>query len=228
MKRSFWYMLFISLTMQQSYAESPKNLMNPLIDITVLIPRIQLDMRYASANNFTGHRVTGYTAAKCLLHTPVAEALMRVEQGLQKNGYGLIIYDCYRPTIAVDDFMRWSKDLNNTSTKARYYPNLDKSKLVPDYIAEKSGHSKGATLDLGLLDCRTEPCITLDMGTEFDFFGEQANTNYPNLTDSQRQNRTQLLTAMNEQGFENYPMEWWHYTWKAGVLPDQAYSFPIQ
>lgn len=200
----------------------------PLVDLQAFSPNIHLDMRYATTNNFTGHRVTGYLAAKCLLHKPVAAALAKVEQGLNDSGYALTIYDCYRPTIAVDDFMRWTADAADQSTKAAYYPDLNKSDLVPDYIAEKSGHSKGATVDLGLLDCRTKPCVALDMGTEFDFFGVQANTDYPNLTDSQRQNRTQLLTAMNEQGFENYPMEWWHFTWKAGVLPDQAYSFPIQ
>jgi D-alanyl-D-alanine dipeptidase len=214
--------------MQPSYAESPNILQHSLVDIKALSPNIQLDMRYASTNNFTGHRVVGYLAANCLLHKPVAEALKNVEQNLQNSGFGLIIYDCYRPTIAVDDFMRWAKDVKDTSSKAQYYPNLDKSMLVPDYIAEKSGHSKGATVDLGLLDCRTKPCVALDMGTEFDFFGEQANTNYPNLTESQRLNRQQLLNAMKEQGFENYPMEWWHFTWKAETLPDQAYSFPIQ
>lgn len=227
MKRSILLLMLTSLTLQPSYAESTKILQNSLIDIKALSPNIQLDMRYASTDNFTGHKVAGYLAAKCLLHRPVAEALKNVEQHLQKSGYGLIIYDCYRPTIAVDDFMRWTKNAD-ISTKTEYYPDLDKSVLVPDYIAEKSGHSKGATVDLGLLDCRTKPCIALDMGTEFDFFGAQANTDYPKLTDNQRQNRKQLLKAMKEQGFENYPMEWWHYTWKAGVLPDQAYSFPIQ
>lgn len=227
MKRSILLLMLTSLTLQPSYAESTKILQNSLIDIKALSPNIQLDMRYASTDNFTGHKVAGYLAAKCLLHRPVAEALKNVEQHLQKSGYGLIIYDCYRPTIAVDDFMRWTKNAD-ISTKTEYYPDLDKSVLVPDYIAEKSGHSKGATVDLGLLDCRTKPCIALDMGTEFDFFGAQANTDYPKLTDNQRHNRKQLLKAMNEQGFENYPMEWWHYTWKAGVLPDQAYSFPIQ
>lgn len=199
----------------------------PLVDVQAFSPNIHLDMRYATANNFTGHRVAGYQAAKCLLHKPVAEALAKVELTLNTSGYALIIFDCYRPTIAVADFMRWAKN-SDTSTKAQYYPNLDKSTLVPDYIAEKSGHSKGATLDLGLLDCHVKSCVALDMGTAFDFFGEQANTHYPNLTELQQQHRNQLLDAMRKQGFENYPMEWWHFTWKAGILPEQAYSFPIQ
>ncbi len=199
----------------------------PLVDVRMVAPEIHLDIRYATASNFTGKKVAGYHAAKCLLHKPVAEALSRVERDLNQSGYALTIFDCYRPTIAVDDFMRWTKNADN-STKAEYYPNLDKSVLVPDYIAEKSGHSKGGTLDVGLLDCRFKPCIALDMGTAFDFFGEKANTDYPNLTAEQRKNRLLLLDAMQAQGFVNYAMEWWHFTWKAGVLPDQAYSFPIQ
>ncbi len=199
----------------------------PLVDVRITSPDIHLDMRYATVNNFTGKKVAGYQAARCLLHKPVAEALTKVEQGLNAFGYALVLFDCYRPTIAVDDFMRWAKN-TDASTKAEYYPDLDKSELVPDYIAEKSGHSKGATLDVGLLDCRAKPCITLDMGTAFDFFGIQANTAYPNLTDEQRKNRLLLIDAMQAQGFVNYSMEWWHFTWKAGVLPDQAYSFPIQ
>jgi len=199
----------------------------PLVDARIASPEIHLDMRYAAVNNFTGKKVAGYQAAKCLLHKQVAEALAKVEQGLNASGYSLVLFDCYRPTIAVDDFMRWAKN-SDASTKAEYYPNLDKSDLVPDYIAEKSGHSKGATLDAGLLDCRSKPCIALDMGTAFDFFGIQANTDYPNLTDEQRKNRLLLLDAMQAQGFVNYSMEWWHFTWKAGALPDQAYSFSIQ
>jgi zinc D-Ala-D-Ala dipeptidase len=198
-----------------------------LVDIRTLSPAIRHDIRYATADNFTGRKVTGYRSPKCLLHAPVAKALSNVERGLNGRGYALVIFDCYRPTVAVDDFMRWTRNADNSS-KAEYYPDLDKSVLVPDYIAEKSGHSKAATVDVGLLDCRTETCVKLDMGTSFDFFGARANTMYPEITAQQRDNRDLLLKAMAEQGFVNYPMEWWHFTWKAGLLPDQAYSFPIQ
>ena len=198
-----------------------------LADIRSLSPAIVLDMPYARTDNFTGKRVSGYNTARCLLHPPVAKALANVEHGLRSSGYALVVYDCYRPTVAVDDFMRWTRNAD-TSTKAEYYPDLDKSVLVPDYIAEKSGHSKAATVDVGLLDCRTQACVKLDMGTSFDFFGARANTFYPQITEQQRDNRDLLLKAMAEQGFENYPLEWWHFTWKAAALPDQAYSFPIQ
>jgi zinc D-Ala-D-Ala dipeptidase len=208
-------------------APQPRTVKPPLIDLKTLSPGIHLDIRYATANNFTGKRVTGYNAAKCLLHAPAAAALAAVEQGLRSRGYGLLIYDCYRPTAAVADFMRWAADTEDQATKSAYYPDLDKSALVPDYIAEKSGHSKGATVDVGLLDCRSEPCITVDMGTPFDYFGAMANTAYPDITDAQKAARTLLTEAMVAQGFVNYPLEWWHFTWKAGPLPDIAYDFPI-
>lgn len=200
---------------------------SPLVDMHSVSPGIHQDIRYATTNNFTGQRVAGYNSAKCLLHVPVAKALARVERDLRSRGYALLIYDCYRPTVAVADFMRWAADAGNQSSKAAYYPDLDKSALVPDYIAEKSGHSKGATVDVGLLDCRPGPCTPLDMGTAFDYFGPRANTAYPGLTPQQGQNRQRLLDAMAAGGFGNYPMEWWHFTWKAGPLPDTSYDFPI-
>ena len=201
---------------------------SPLVDMHLVSPGIQQDIRYATANNFTGKRVTGYHSAKCLLHVPVANALAAVERGLRSRGYALIVYDCYRPTIAVADFMRWAADGADTVTKATYYPELAKSDLVPDYIAEKSGHSKAATVDVGLLDCRSGHCIRVDMGTAFDFFGIEANTDWPGASAEQRSARQLLLQAMAEQGFRNYPLEWWHFTWQAGSLPDTAYDFPIE
>lgn len=198
-----------------------------LTDVRQLAPAIALDIRYATADNFTGRPVPGYAAAKCLLHRPVAEALARVEQGLRGQGMALVVYDCYRPTVSVDAFMAWAKNPDQ-STKAAFYPELDKSVLVPDYIAEKSGHSKAATVDVGLLDCRTGTCRPFDMGTAFDYFGPRANTAHPQLDPTQRANRTVLLAAMAAEGFENYPMEWWHFTWRANELPDTAYAFPIE
>jgi D-alanyl-D-alanine dipeptidase len=200
----------------------------PLVDVNSVSSGIHHDIRYATANNFTGKRVQGYNAAKCLLHAPAAEALAAVEQGLRSRGFALIIFDCYRPTIAVADFMHWAADASDQSTKAAYYPNLDKSSLVPDYIAEKSGHSKGATVDVGLLDCRSGVCVSADMGTSYDFFGPEANTEFARLSKVQKEYRQMLVQAMAGRGFVNYPMEWWHFTWKAGNLPDTAYDFPIE
>lgn len=199
----------------------------PLVDAAQYAPSLSLDMRYFGSNNFTGKPVPGYNAAKCLLHPPVAKALAEVEQALRSRGYALRVYDCYRPTVAVAEFMRWAKAPDDPASKARFYPELAKNTLVPDYIAEKSGHSKGATVDLGLMDCRSGVCSLVDMGTEFDFFGPQAHTDWPGASMEQQTARKLLLSAMAEQGFSNYPMEWWHYTWTAGTLPDKAYDQPI-
>lgn len=199
----------------------------PLVDVTEYAPSLSLDMRYFGSNNFTGKPVPGYNAPKCLLHPPVAKALAVVELGLRSRGFGLQIYDCYRPTIAVAEFMRWAKAPDEPASKTRFYPNLAKNTLVPDYIAEKSGHSKGATVDLGLLDCRSGVCNAVDMGTEFDFFGPQAHTDWPGASTEQQLARKTLLNAMAEQGFSNYALEWWHYTWTASKVPDIAYEQPI-
>ncbi len=192
-------------------------------------PQIQLDIRYAGANNFTGAPVSGYQAPACYLLAPVAQALAQVEADLRSAGYGLRVYDCYRPVRAVQAFMAWVHDPREQSRKAVQYPDLDKPQLLADgYIAERSGHSRGATVDLGLLDCRTGTCVVMDMGTDFDFFGVRAHTETPGLTPAQRGNRQQLLQAMARRGFANYPQEWWHYTLRPEPDPSTAYDVPVQ
>lgn len=227
MHNLLWLLLFGVLTGCRTTAHEDRRLNEPLVNVLVYAPKLSIDMRYASSNNFTGNPVPGYNTAKCLLHPPVAQALAEVERGLRSRGYALVIYDCYRPTTAVAEFMRWAKAPDDSASKARYYPALEKSSLVPDYIAEKSGHSKGATLDVGLLDCRQGTCQHADMGTEFDFFGIQAHTKWSGASPSQVAARALLVSAMAAQGFSNYPMEWWHFTWEAGALPDVAYDFSI-
>ena len=183
-----------------------------LIDVSTLVPDIALDMRYAGEHNFVGAKVDGYNAARCLLLEPAARALAQVEAELRTQNYRLRIYDCYRPARAVAHFVRWVQDANDQRTKAAHYPNLDKSVLLGEYIAPVSGHSRGATIDLTLMDCRSGSCMPLDMGTGFDFFDPRANTDAPDIAPAQRANRQRLLAAMQGHGFSNYPMEWWHYT----------------
>jgi len=226
--RSFTAMAVV-LSAGAASSDDPRSaLVHDMVDIRDFSPAIQHDIRYATDNNFTGKRVAGYGAPKCLLRRPVAMALAEVEQDLRGRGYALLIHDCYRPRVAVADFMRWAADTADQSTKAAYYPDLDKSTLVPDYIAVQSGHTLGATADISLLDCRSASCVAVDMGAPFDFFGLQANTAHPELTDAQKQGRRILLDAMAAQGFVNYPLEWWHFTWKAEVLPALNYDLPIQ
>ncbi len=184
-----------------------------LVDVSTLIPDIALDIRYAGERNFVGAQVDGYNAAKCLLLEPAARALAQVEADLRVQNYRLQIYDCYRPARAVAHFVRWVQDPADQRTKALHYPNLEKSALLGEYIATVSGHSRGATVDLTLLDCSSAAaCVAVDMGTEYDFFDPRANTDAPDISPAQQANRQRLLSAMQRHGFSNYPKEWWHYT----------------
>ncbi|MGV8961605.1 MAG: M15 family metallopeptidase [Stenotrophomonas sp.] len=199
-----------------------------MTEIRTVAPDIALDIRYAGSDNFTGRPVPGYGAARCYLLTPVAQALARVQQTLRAQGYSLQVFDCYRPAHAVQAFVAWAADLEDQPTKPRYYPHIDKRELLGSYIAETSGHSRGATLDLGLLDCRSTPCVALDMGTGFDYFDPRAHTDHAGLTPAQRRHRQLLLRAMAEHGFANYPLEWWHFTWQPEPDATTAYDFPLR
>ncbi len=199
-----------------------------LVDIRTLAPDVDIDMRYAGTHNFTGGIVEGYDAPRCLLLRPAAEALAKVQAELRPQHMRLRVYDCYRPVRAVQAFMRWVDDNQSQATKREFYPNLEKAQLRGGYIAPVSGHSRGATIDLSLLQCDSaERCEPLDMGTPFDFFGERANTDFPGLTNAQRTSRQRLRVAMEAAGFANYSMEWWHYTFKPEPTPLMQYDVPI-
>jgi D-alanyl-D-alanine dipeptidase len=197
-----------------------------MIRLRELAPGVVHDLRYATSRNFTGRRVPGYRRAECLLLLPAAEALARVERKLRADGFGLAVHDCYRPVRAVRAFVAWAKTPGDR-TKAEYYPTLEKSALVPDYIAEHSGHSRGATVDVALLDCRGAACTPVDMGTPFDFFGPEAHTEAPQPA-AVRDARQRLLAAMAAEGFVNYPLEWWHFSWRAGPVSHAAYGFDVE
>jgi D-alanyl-D-alanine dipeptidase len=201
-----------------------------MVEIRELVPDIRLDIRYAGRHNFVGVPIDGYEAPRCYLLRPVAEALQRVERSLRARHRRLQIFDCYRPVRAVRHFTRWVRDPHDQRNKAEFYPTLDKSQLMPGYIAEHSGHSRGATLDLTLMQCDDSGvgCEPLDMGTGFDYFGELAHTGSPNVSAAQRGNRHLLRDAMQAQGFVNYADEWWHYTLRPEPDPRTAYDFPLR
>jgi D-alanyl-D-alanine dipeptidase len=201
-----------------------------LVDVATRAPGIRVDMRYAGPHNFTGERVDGYHAPRCLLLAPAAEALAKVEQALRRQGLRLQVFDCYRPTRAVRHFVEWAGDLADQRTKPTYYPNLDKRVLLGDYIAPVSGHSRGASVDLTLLRCARDgdACMPLDMGTPFDFFDLRAHTDAPGITPAQSGNRQLLRAAMEAAGFRNYPLEWWHYTLQPEPAPRVMYDVPVQ
>jgi D-alanyl-D-alanine dipeptidase len=201
-----------------------------LVDIRQLAPDIAEDIKYAGSDNFVGAPVEGYLAPKCLLLKPAAEALARVESDLRARHQRLKLFDCYRPARAVQHFVRWAGDLTDQRTKAAHYPKLDKSALLGDYIAPVSGHSRGATVDLTLMQCDATDahCTPLDMGTDFDYFGTLANTDTPEASAAQHANREVLKRAMEREGFRNYAMEWWHYTLSPEPSPDTIYDVPVQ
>jgi D-alanyl-D-alanine dipeptidase len=201
-----------------------------LVDIRRLAPGVVEDIKYAGSDNFVGTPVEGYLAPKCFLLKPAAEALARVERDLHTQHRRLQIFDCYRPARAVAHFVRWAGDLSDQRTKPAHYPDLDKRALLGDYIAPVSGHSRGATIDLTMMQCDANDthCKPLDMGTSFDYFGTLANTESSQATPAQHANRELLRAAMEREGFRNYAMEWWHYTLTPEPTPDTIYDVPVQ
>ena len=191
------------------------------------IPDIVLDVRYYGAENFVGAPVDGYEAPVAILTQPAADALRQVQASLRARGFGLKVFDAYRPQAAVDHFVRWAADLSNSRTKADYYPDVPKSELFArGYIAGKSGHTRGSTVDLTVV--RLSDGAELDMGTPYDFFGAESAVDYEDLTDAQRANRRLLADAMQAHGFAPYPEEWWHYTLADEPYPETYFDFPVR
>lgn len=200
-----------------------------LVDIRTRIADIDLDIRYAGSHNFVGAPIEGYGAPQCWLKPEAADALARVEAALRARHQRLRVFDCYRPARAVTQFVRWMADPTDLLAKDEFYPDLDKSQLSGVYIAPVSGHSRGATIDLTLLQCDAQGgnCQPLDMGTGFDFFGPRAHTDSPEVTSQQRVHRNLLRAAMQAQGFVNLPEEWWHYRLNPEPSPQMYYDVPI-
>lgn len=195
--------------------------------VTDVIPTAQLEIRYFSEDNFVGTVIDEYEGPKAILTVEAAQALKKAADALEEQGYYIKIFDAYRPQRAVDHFVRWSKDLEDTKMKEKYYPDLDKSVLFQlGYIAEKSGHSRGSTVDLTLVEISTGKEV--DMGSGFDFFGEISHHGTHLITAEQENNRNILRDAMVNAGFEVYPEEWWHYTLKNEPYPDTYFDFPVK
>ena len=213
-------------------------------------PTILQEMRYFTAHNFTGDPVDGYRTPTCILTRAAAEGLKRAQERFAERGYTLKVYDCYRPQRAVDDFVGWAEDLGDQRMKAEYYPRVDKSVLFADgYIAERSGHSRGSTMDLTLVRkpaAATPPYVagqplvdctapqdrrfadnSIDMGTGFDCFDTLAHTLDPRIQGTELKNRLLLKEGLEAQGFVNYDKEWWHFTYQPEPYPDTYFDFPV-
>ncbi len=191
------------------------------------LPDAIMEIRYHSSYNFVGERIDGYCAPRAMLTREAAEALRLVSDDLLEQGLRLVIYDGYRPQRAVDHFVRWAADVADTRMKPIFYPEVDKAELFErGFIARRSGHSRGSTVDLTLLDARTG--LRLDMGGPFDYFGELSHPDYPGITEAQAANRLLLRQAMVRRGFQSLSTEWWHFTLVSEPYPDTCFDFPIE
>ena len=209
------------------------------VNLAEAVPDVILEIRYYSTYNFVGARVDGYEEPVALLTRQAADSLRAVSDDLVKQGYRLKIYDAYRPQCAVDHFVRWAADVNDTLMKSYFYPDVPRDKLFKlGYIAEKSGHTRGSTVDLTLFDMATEK--ELDMGGTFDWFGLESHPDYggdpdtgvykgnAQITAEQFHNRMILREAMMRHGFKPIGEEWWHFTLKNEPFPDTYFTFPVK
>ena len=199
---------------------------NSFVKVKDIIPDLNVELRYYSTQNFIGDTINGYKSNTLYLTRSAAIQLKNVQDELQKQNLCLKIYDGYRPQRAVNQFVLWARDLNDTINKARYYPNVNKRHLFKEgYIASKSGHSRGSTLDLTIISGETG--APLDMGSPYDFFGESSWVNYNEITNLQKQNRRFLQNVMLKNGFRNYPKEWWHFTLRGEPFSSTYFNFEI-
>lgn len=206
-------------------------------------------VRYAMHENFLGRPVDGYHRATIILSSSAAEALRGVQAELILLGYTLVVYDGYRPQRAVDDFVRWSMDINDQIAKDRYYPTVDKRDIfVRGYVGKKSGHTRGSTVDLTIMrtenKLRDATCFvhhltngeqipflddgTENMGTSFDLFHEASGHDSPLIDTWARQQRNLLRDMMYKHGFKEYTHEWWHFTLIDEPFPSTYFDFVIE
>ena len=216
------------------------------VTVTDVVPDAILEIRYFGTYNFVGKRIDGYEEPTALITRQAADSLKAVSDDVVKLGYRLKIYDAYRPQKGVDHFVRWAENISDTLMKPYFYPDLDKHVLFPQgYIAEKSGHTRGSTVDLTLFDMATEK--ELDMGGTFDWFGPESHPDFcgnpetgeyngdnsaspagRSITAEQFANRMILRRAMLSHGFKPLDSEWWHFTLRDEPYPDTYFTFPVQ
>ena len=234
------------ITITSCFSESKNNAQqvraeedtSQFVTLTDVVPDAILEIRYYGTYNFVGTRIDGYEEPTALLSRVAADSLKAVSDDVKALGYRLKIYDAYRPQKGVDHFVRWAADIPDTLMKPYFYPDLDKSVLFEqEYIYEKSGHTRGSTVDLTLFDMTTEK--ELDMGGTFDWFGIESHPDYcgnpetgeytgGSITAEQFANRMILRHAMLRHGFKPLDSEWWHFTLKDEPFPDTYFTFPVK
>ena len=205
--------------------ELPEN----FVLIKELIPSIVIEMRYDTNNNFTGRPIPGYGSRQAVITIATANALKKVQKELNKLGLGLKIFDAYRPQKAVNHFMKWSDQPSDTIMKNKYYPNLKKNTLFDlGYIASKSGHTRGSTIDLTLLYVSgPEKGKEVDMGSVWDLFGARSGYGYEAISIIQKANRKLLRELMVAHKFLPYDKEWWHFSLNNEPYPDTYFDFIV-
>ena len=229
----------MTLADQADTQQYDTNGISAFVNLTDVVPDAILEIRYFSTFNFVGSRIDGYLEPTALLCRRAADSLHSVSDDLLRQGYRLKIFDAYRPQMAVDHFVRWGHQLNDTAMKRFFYPRINKQYLFQlGYIASHSGHSRGSTVDLTLFDMFTEKEV--DMGGTFDWFGTESHPDCggnptthmyrPNdtITAEQFRNRMILRSAMLRHGFRPYDCEWWHFTLRDEPFPDTYFKFPVR
>lgn len=221
-------LLAVCVTIAAAQAQTPA----AFVDAATIVPGLEVEMRYAGPHNFVGAKVSGYEKPVCLLTREAAAALAKAQIALASSGVGLKVFDCYRPVRAVDHFLRWSRDLKDTKTKGEFYPDADKRNLFRDgYISNRSGHSRGSTVDLTLVDIlpgQDEKLRERDMGTPFDYFSPYSSPSDKRVSEEARSNRRLLADAMRKNGFVPYGKEWWHFTLAHEPFPQTYFDFVVQ
>jgi D-alanyl-D-alanine dipeptidase len=199
----------------------------PFVDAATVVEGLVVDMRYFGDNNFVGARIDGYERPRCLLTAPAANALARIQRDLGSRGLGLKVFDCYRPVRAVAHFIRWAQNIHDQKRKAEFYPDLDKRDLFKlGYLAARSGHSRGSTVDLTLV--RRADNVDLEMGTVYDFSGRQSWVADKSVSAEAQKNRALFAGAMTRGGFRPYHKEWWHFTLANEPFPDTYFDVPVR
>ncbi|MBP0974136.1 MAG: M15 family metallopeptidase [Oscillospiraceae bacterium] len=202
--------------------------MNPagFVLLADFVPSIVQEIRYYSTYNFVGDRIDGYEEPCAIITQEAARALKSVSNEMNVRGYRLKVFDAYRPAAAVKHFVFWGLEDQDLRMKEYFYPDLEKQELFrKGYIASRSSHSRGSTVDLTLLDMKTGK--ELDMGSPFDLFSELSHPDNREITDAQYNNRMLLQSVMVRNGFEPIDCEWWHFTLKNEPYPDTYFEFPV-
>jgi zinc D-Ala-D-Ala dipeptidase len=190
------------------------------------VPGIRWDAKYATWDNFTGKPVDGYLANRIVGSRAMCAALDKAREEAAASGFGLLLWDGYRPQRAVDNFMRWAEEPEDGRTKQRHYPNIERAEMFEKgYVATRSGHSRGSAVDLTLYHLATGEL--LPMGGDHDVMDIVSHHGAEGITDDETRNRQRLCSIMEASGFDAYEYEWWHYTLKQEPYPDTYFDFPI-